>query len=497
MPPIDRVHFLDEQRRNRRRSLRFSFFAIVAVALSGIPLCALIAPLGIGLAVVGVHLLDLVVPVSPDIWHALDAVVHALPRVWNRVLGGPVEVPWAALAACYVVPGAVLMLVTWPFVLRLTRRAGAGMILRRLPSRPLDASRFAERQLQNVVEEMAVAAAVPPPSVRIIDSAAVNAVAVGLNTSDVALLVTTGFLERLDRDERQAVVAHLMGSVGNGDLEIAAIILSVFETWGLVSLLLEAPVHRAPRIQLRRFARIAGRSLRRPISPDEASQVIDPLLGGAAFDVDPLVEGIMRVEPRSVHHACLLMLVLIPLIALLALASVTARQTISVVTALGFGPWLAAMWRARRRLADATAVQLTRHPAALAQAVQVFDQTDVEVPGGWVAYFLFPVWVPITDKSAASQTEAAAHIVGMRLEAAPRLKRLAALGARLDAGADLIPRGLAARIRDALPNGRELITAVGWGLLCVLLLGVLIGVTLAGASLALMLLWWALGVLRT
>ena len=495
MPPTDRVHFLDEQRRNRRRSLRFSVFAVVAVTLAGIPLCALIAPLGIGLALVVVHLLDLLLPISPAVWELLDAVVHGLPRVWNRLFGEPVEVNWAALAACYVIPGAALMLVTWPFVLRLTRLAGAGTILHRLPSRPLDPDRFAERQLRNVVEEMAVAAAVPPPAVRIIESEAVNAVAVGLTTGNATLLATTGFLDRLDRDERQAVVAHLMGSVGNGDLEIAAIILSVFETWGLVSLLLEAPVHRGPRVQLRQFVRLAARSLRRPVSPDEARQAIDPLLGGAGFDVDPLVEGIMQVEPRSVHHACLLMLVQIPLIALLALASVTARQTISVVTALGMGPWLAAMWRARRRLADATAVQLTRHPAALAKAVQVFDQTSVEVPGGWVVYFLFPVWVPITKESAARQTEAAANIVGMRLEAAPRLKRLAALGARLEAGQDIRP-GLGARIREALPDGRELATAVFWGVMCVLLVGVLIAVTLAGASLALMILWWALGVLR-
>lgn len=497
MPPTNRIHFLDEQRKNRRRSLRFSFFAVVAVALAGIPLCALIAPLVIGLAAIVVHLLDLVFPVSPGIWALLDSVVHALPLLWNRLFGESVDVPWTALAASYVIPGAALMLVTWPFVLRLSRLAGAGTILHRLPSRPLDPQRLVERQLQNVVEEMAVAAAVPSPAVRIIESDAVNAVAVGLTTADSVLLATTGFLERLDRDERQAVVAHLMGSVGNGDLEIAAIILSVFETWGLVTLLLEAPIHRGARVQLRNFARVAARSVTGPVGPDEARRAIDPLLGGAAFDVDPLVDSIMRVEPRSVHHACLIMLVQIPLISLLALASVTARQTISVVTALGLGPWLAALWRARRRLADATAVQLTRHPAALARAVQVFDQTKVEVPGGWVVYFLFPVWVPISEKTAARQTEVAANVVGMRLEAPARLKRLAALGARLEAGEDLTPGGLGARIREALPDGKELMTAVFWGGTCVVLLAVLIAVTLGGASVALMVIWWALQVLRT
>jgi hypothetical protein len=46
---IDRIHFLDEQRRNRRRSLRFSVFTMVAVGLAGIPLCVLASPLLFGI----------------------------------------------------------------------------------------------------------------------------------------------------------------------------------------------------------------------------------------------------------------------------------------------------------------------------------------------------------------------------------------------------------------------------------------------------------------
>lgn len=249
----ERIHFLEEQRRNRRQSLRFSVFAVVAVALAGIPLCVLIAPLGLGLALVVVHLLDWLLPVSPVVWARLDQVVHALPAVWDRLLGRPVDLAFGLLAAVYVLPGAALMLLVWPFVLRLTRLAGTGTVLHRLPNRALDRSNFAERQLENVVHEMAVAAGVKPPAVRIIRSDSVNAVAVGLTANDAVILATEGFLDRLDRDQRQAVVAHLVGSVGNGDLEIAAIIFSVFETWGLVTLLLETPIHRRARAQVRRL----------------------------------------------------------------------------------------------------------------------------------------------------------------------------------------------------------------------------------------------------
>jgi len=157
----------------------------------------------------------------------------------------------------YIAPGAVLMLVAWPFVRLLSRRAGVGSLLHRLQSRDPDPTRLAEQQMVNVVLEMAVAAGVPAPRVRVIDSDAVNAVAVGLSVDDAMVLVTNGFLHQLDRDERQAVVAHLVGSVGNGDLEIAATILSVFETWVLVAMLLETPLSVRRRAFVRKFFRLA------------------------------------------------------------------------------------------------------------------------------------------------------------------------------------------------------------------------------------------------
>lgn len=494
MPPIDRVHFEEEQRRNRRRSLRFSVFAIVAVGLAGIPLCVIIAPLVLGGGVLAVHLLDLVVSVPPAVRDRLDAAVHVLPGLWDWVRGRPTAVSWTALGLIYLLPGAILMLLAYPFVLRLTRRTGAGAMLRRLPNRALDPTAFAERQFANVVEEMAVAAGVRPPQVRIIPSPSVNAVAIGLHSDDAVLLATTGFLEQLTREERQAVVAHLVGSVGNGDLEIAAVILSVFQTWGLITLLLETPIHARARQQVRRFLRVASRPER--ATSGQVRKTLDRLLGGAGYDVDPLIDGIMSIGPRSVSQALFILFIHIPVIATLGLASIAARAAIALFTALVAGPWLAALWRARRRLADATAVQLTRNPGALAGAVQAFARHDVEVPGGWVAYFLFPVWVPISEQSAARQTEAASNVVGMRLEPTPRLARLAALGAQLEAGA--FPRpGWRERLRAHAPDPRELGRFVGWGVVAILGVISLLVITLAAASGLLMALWWALGAIRT
>jgi Zn-dependent protease with chaperone function len=480
---IDRVHFLDEQRRNRRRSWPFLGFAIVAVAIAGIPLCVVVAPLLIGVLLAAMHLADFIAPLPASAWDNAHDVVFALPALWSFVRGQPVDIAWPVIALIYVVPGGALMLLSWPFMLALARRAGVGTMLEHLASRALDHADPRERQLANVVEEIAVAAGVTPPEVRIIESDAVNAVAIGLTTHDATVLATTGFLERLDRDERQAIIAHLMGSVGNGDLRIAATILSVFATWGLVTLLLEAPVSARRRATLARFLRLAKETLRGHGDQVESRQVFDLLIAGSSFDMG-MIDDIERMDIPSPQHGCLIIL-LLPIIALLGFASITARTTLALCTALALGPWLAAMWRYRRRLADASAVQLTRNPTALARAVRTLASSDVEVSGGWVAYFLFPAWVPMT-KPDPNRTETAANIIGMRLDPEPRIEDIVALGASLET--DVRRPGWRVRLQR-LGTWKDVGLFTFWAMAATVVTALLVVVTLAAASLIMMLIW--------
>jgi len=487
--PAERVHFLEDQRRNRRRSLRFVPFAITSVAIAGVPLCVIIAPLLLGGVLIVAHIVELFSPLDATTWEMLHDAIFVGPTVYRKIRGLETAVSWRALGIIYIVPGAVFMLLTWPFVRLLSRRAGVGSLLHRLHSRTPDPTRLVEQQTVNVVGEIAVAAGIAPPRVRVIDSAAVNAVAVGLTVNDATVLVTKGFLERLDRDERQAVVAHLVGSVGNGDLEIAATIFSVFETWTLVAAILEAPVSARRRAFLLRFARAALAEVRGGADPREARAVVDALLAGRESDVEDFLVTVESIQPKSARNGCYIILVQLPLIAVLGLATITARETTNLVTVLVLGPWLAALWRARRRLADATAVQLTRNPSALASAVRTLATCDVQVPGGWPVHFLFPVWVPVTDQPAAQFTTASTNVVGMRLDPEPRLRQLAALGASLEGNRRV---RLGARIRAALPNWRELGTALGWGMVAIALITLLITVTVLAASLLLLLPWYVL-----
>jgi len=89
-----------------------------------------------------------------------------------------------------------------------------------------------ERQLLNIVEEMALAANLPVPPVYIIPARQINAFAAGITPENAAIAVTEGTLHRLNRDELQGVIAHEFGHIYNGDMKIsmrlAAMVMGFF-----------------------------------------------------------------------------------------------------------------------------------------------------------------------------------------------------------------------------------------------------------------------------
>src|SRR5215213_71747 len=79
-------------------------------------------------------------------------------------------------------------------------------------------------QLMNVVQEMAIAANVPMPKVYIIDDTAPNAFATGRDPKHASVAITTGLLQKLDREELQGVMGHELSHVRNLDIRFAMIV---------------------------------------------------------------------------------------------------------------------------------------------------------------------------------------------------------------------------------------------------------------------------------
>jgi heat shock protein HtpX len=79
-------------------------------------------------------------------------------------------------------------------------------------------------QLLNVVREMAVAANVPMPAVYIIDDTAPNAFATGRDPAHASVAITTGLLQKLDREELQGVIGHELSHVRNLDIRFSLIV---------------------------------------------------------------------------------------------------------------------------------------------------------------------------------------------------------------------------------------------------------------------------------
>ena len=79
-------------------------------------------------------------------------------------------------------------------------------------------------RLFNIVEEMKIASGLPKmPDVYIIDDPAPNAFATGRDPNKAAIAVTSGLLQRLNRDELQGVIAHEIGHIKNRDVLLMVI----------------------------------------------------------------------------------------------------------------------------------------------------------------------------------------------------------------------------------------------------------------------------------
>lgn len=84
---------------------------------------------------------------------------------------------------------------------------------------------LAEQQLYNVVEEMKVAAGLMyMPKVFIIEAQYMNAFASGYSEKSAMVAITRGLMEKLDRAELQAVMAHELSHIRHHDIKLTLMV---------------------------------------------------------------------------------------------------------------------------------------------------------------------------------------------------------------------------------------------------------------------------------
>jgi heat shock protein HtpX len=180
-----------------------------------------------------------------------------------------------------------------------------------------------ERQLVNVVEEMAIAAALPRPRIWIIPDEDPNAFATGHDPKDAHVAVTRGLLGTCNRDELQAVIGHELGHVKNLDVRLMTTLAALV---GAILLIRDG----------------IGRSMRYGRLPSGGG-------GGGGG------------RSRSKGGNPLIILLLVLWILSWVLAPIITQFLALAVT------------RGREYLADAMSAQFTRNPLALASALQKIE----------------------------------------------------------------------------------------------------------------------------
>lgn len=397
--------FFAAQRRHRRTARLYTALAGVGAFAQGIPPAVILSPLSLAAAVLTLDLVNLVFPVPDLTVQIADTLERATASEREAGFSGEspptvlYELPEAApvpLLLIGVLPGAIGMVVLWWLIRRFMLRDGLGGLLITAGARPANRHDAEEHQLTNIVAEMALAAGIATPKVLVLPASVPNAAAFGPSPDRATIAVSRGVLDDLDRRATQGIVGHLVGSVANGDLRMRHSLLALFVTFALAADIVGAPFSSSCRARVRQAARLfRGRA-----GPEAEAATIGKLL--AYDDSDDMVAGLLMITWKL------------------------AQFYLNVFVVGGL---LTLPFRARRYLADATAVQLTRDPDGLGRALVHLDVHGKHLPGAEFAdiYTIVSSHLAVGDKSFEDVAELPASL---NPPIRRRVKRLARLGYR-------------------------------------------------------------------
>ncbi|NWG70273.1 MAG: M48 family metallopeptidase [Parvularculaceae bacterium] len=187
-------------------------------------------------------------------------------------------------------------------------------------------SRKEAPEIYNLLENLAIAGGMAMPKLAIIDTSALNAFASGVGEKSYTVTLTRGLVERLDRDELEAVIAHELTHIRNRDVRlliIAVIFVGIFSFFG-------------------------------------------EMLWRSAFDRGVRIGGHTRSRKGDSRGGGMLILIAIAAVIIAYLLAIVVRFVLS---------------QKREFLADAGSVELTKNPDAMVRALRkISTNSDVDAP---------------------------------------------------------------------------------------------------------------------
>ena len=159
------------------------------------------------------------------------------------LLGAGFDWFYLGTGAGYVPVGSLLSLGVGSVSALASYYGGDRAVLLAVGARPLaevaaaaaEPDRLKLRQLDNVVDEVTIAAGLPRPAVYVVPDADPNAFATGRGPGHASIAVTSGLLSALDREELQGVIAHEMSHIRNLDVRLMTIVAALVGAVALLS----------------------------------------------------------------------------------------------------------------------------------------------------------------------------------------------------------------------------------------------------------------------
>jgi heat shock protein HtpX len=277
---------------------------------------------------------------------------------------------WAAQALAQAWPFAIAGAAIWFTIAYFSYQ---GIIDMATGARPVE--RKQEPKLYNLLENLCISRGITMPTLRIMETDALNAFATGLHKGQYSITVTRGLMNTLSDEELEAVLAHELTHIRNADvrlLVIAVIFVGIFSFVGEMAF---------------RSMRFGGMSSRRSSGGRDSG-------GGQALAI------------------------------IVALVIIGVAYALAIVIRF-------ALSRRREYLADAGAVELTKNPDAMISALQkISGNAAVNAPSEVREMFIenphsdfasiFATHPPIERRIAALMKFAGGRVAAQ--QAAPRLR---------------------------------------------------------------------------